>query len=208
MPEIVNAEGRPPRYYIASGLENHAAVRKMHKALGWECTFDWTEHVEVDALGWPVLTDDDVSAGGDHAVLLGEVAIAEIAGVIMADLVIVQLPGLCGTYAELGAALATGTPVLIVNAPNGAGMKRALSFHEHPMVTRVPYTAVWDQNTQEPNELRSVALEVLDRHHAGMLEPVMTISDGDGTISNIDAIAAGMKALARTYWTDIERECG
>ena len=84
------------KYYIASGLENAAAVRELKQILdaaGWHHTYDWTVHGSVY---------------GEGADRLAEVAAAESAGVIDAEVVVALLPGGRGTHTELGMAIACG----------------------------------------------------------------------------------------------------
>jgi len=82
------------RFYIASGLENAQNVRVAARTLtelGHVHAYDWTRHGDVR------------SEGGER---LAEVAAAELAAVTSSELVLVMLPGGCGTHTELGAALA------------------------------------------------------------------------------------------------------
>lgn len=90
---------RPPqKFYIASGLDNAGQVRQLAetlKAAGWTHTYDWTVHGSVAGKG------PDVFA---------ETSVAEVEGVLVAQTIIVLLPGGRGTHTELGVAL--GTTVL------------------------------------------------------------------------------------------------
>jgi nucleoside 2-deoxyribosyltransferase len=51
------------------------------------------------------------------------IALAELAGIREADVLLVLLPGGCGTHVEIGAALALGKPV-IIHAPDRATLRR------------------------------------------------------------------------------------
>lgn len=91
------------KIYIASRLENHPQVKAVRDALvadGHSITYDWTRHGSVQ---------------GEGEDRLREVAAAERAGVMTADIVIVLLPGGRGTHAELGIANALGIPVILVS---------------------------------------------------------------------------------------------
>lgn len=118
-------------YYIASGLENAAAVRALKTVLdaeGWHHTYDWTVHgaVSVDRL-------PEVSAEG----------------VWMADVVIVLLPGGRGTHTELGIAIGMVDPVvfgpdedrmrIVVYSANPGDFEikgQTCAFYHHPCVER------------------------------------------------------------------------
>jgi nucleoside 2-deoxyribosyltransferase len=81
------------KFYIASGLENAALVKKVRDELqqgGDQITYDWTLHGSVQ----------------DFPDKWREVGHAEIKGVLDADFVVVILPGGKGTHTELGIALA------------------------------------------------------------------------------------------------------
>ncbi len=82
-----------PKYYIASGLENAAAVKELKAVLdgaGWQHTYDWTAHGAV----W--------SEGAER---LSGVAERELHGVMHASVLVVLLPGGRGTHTELGVSL-------------------------------------------------------------------------------------------------------
>jgi len=90
------------RIYIASALENAAAVRELRDALavrGIGLTYDWTGHGSVQDQGEERIR---------------EVGRAEAQGVRDADLVVVLLPGGRGTHTELGIAIGAGVPVVLV----------------------------------------------------------------------------------------------
>lgn len=84
-------------YYIASGLANVDAVRKLKKILdeaGWEHTYDWTVHGSV-----PLYQCADTAR-------------SEASGVCAAHINIILLPGGRGAHAELG--IAIGSTLLAV----------------------------------------------------------------------------------------------
>lgn len=94
--------------YIATKLANHAQhneVRDRLAELGISLTYDWTEHGSVK----------DTSESR-----IIEVAEAERAGVWMADIVIVLLPGGRGTHAELGMAVSQQRTTIIYAPPEVA----------------------------------------------------------------------------------------
>lgn len=117
------------RVYIASSLENAAAVRELRDELARHdvgLTYDWTAHGSVQSLG-----EDRIA----------EVAALEAAGVHNADLVIVLLPGGRGTHTEMGIALGATVPVLLVadpahgfTGPDG----HICAFYLHHGVARAP----------------------------------------------------------------------
>lgn len=84
------------KFYIASKLENAENVRRLAVVLvaaGWEHTYDWTAHGNVR---------------GDGPVDLARVRLvgrAEARAVLLADVVIVLLPGGRGTHVEMGIAI-------------------------------------------------------------------------------------------------------
>ena len=90
------------KFYIATALTNKPAYRKVRGFLegrGHELTFDWVKAGPVDF-------ESDPDA-------LGKRAVDDLHGVLLADAVIVLLPGGRGTHAEMGAALACGKPILV-----------------------------------------------------------------------------------------------
>ncbi len=110
------------KFYIASRLDNAANARKVADYLryrGWEQTYDWTVH--------GLVTDRNQ---------LEEISLREIHGVIDADVLFVLLPGARGTHTELGAAIATCRPIVIL-AHNQEAFERdghLCVFYRHPMV--------------------------------------------------------------------------
>lgn len=90
------------RLYLASGLSNRNTVAQIARDLrdlGHVITYDWTEHGSVQDA-----SDDEKAA----------VAMAELGGVLAAEMVVAVLPGGRGTHVEIGAALGAGIPVVIV----------------------------------------------------------------------------------------------
>lgn len=124
------------RVYIATSLERvqeQRALAARLRRLGHEITYDWSVHGSVQHLG-----PDRIR----------EVAAAEVAGVVAADVVIVLLPGGRGTHVELGIALglrAHGNRprILVVGDQHDSEEARMLVagrecvFYSHPWVTRV-----------------------------------------------------------------------
>ncbi len=121
------------QYYIASGLENAAAVKDLKTILdevGWHHTYDWTVHGRVVHEMRPPIADK------------------EIEGVLQADVIIVLLPGGRGTHAELGMALAAvkldavpGESRIILYSADpekdfGANSPSTCVFYHHPLVER------------------------------------------------------------------------
>lgn len=123
------------KVYIATALEriaDHNALRDALAAQGITLTYDWTAHGSV----W--------REGPDR---IREVAVAEIQGVLDADMVIVLLPGGRGTHTELGAAIAAGKTVLLVTLdPEDLEGPRTCAFYHHPQVMSVcqPNVSRWD----------------------------------------------------------------
>lgn len=90
------------KLYLASGLQNRATVSQIAQDLrerGYVITYDWTAHGSVQDA-----SDEEKAA----------VAMAELGGVLAAELVVAILPGGRGTHVEIGAALGAGIPVIIV----------------------------------------------------------------------------------------------
>lgn len=114
------------KFYLASGLDNirnASALREALERLGYPCTYDWMRHGAAFDRGWDGLAD---------------VAAAELKGVADADLVVVLLPGGRGTHVELGAALALGKPVVILDPDHAHKLyemgPHMCSFYVHPGV--------------------------------------------------------------------------
>lgn len=110
------------KFYIASSLGNAESVRKISNYLGsrgWEQTYDWTTH--------GLITNPS---------MLPSVAIYEINGVINSDVVFVLLPGARGTHAELGAAIASKKPIIILATSPDAFNRdgHTCVFYHHPLV--------------------------------------------------------------------------
>ncbi len=98
------------RFYIASQIDNLAAVRALSTLLrdaGFQHTYDWSVHGRC--------YNPDAPENENNATM-GDVAEAELQGVIRADVVIVLLPGGRGTHIEIGAALAHRKQVFIVGS--------------------------------------------------------------------------------------------
>lgn len=115
------------KVYIASRLENAAAVRELRDELAKRdvaLTYDWTAHGSVQ---------------GQGAERMREVAHAEAKGVEDADLVIVLLPGGRGTHVEIGIAIGNGVDILLVGEqePNVQGAHDC-AFYNHDHSFRVP----------------------------------------------------------------------
>lgn len=119
------------RFYVASGLENFAAVREVSaelKALGHQQTYDWTEHCDVR------------DQGGER---MRQVAGREVSAVLEADLVIALLPGGRGTHTEIGLAVAraalTDKGQVWLWSQDGSHFmpdERTCTFYFHPRIRR------------------------------------------------------------------------
>jgi hypothetical protein len=158
--------GAPVRFYIASKLENAAAVRALASRLvsfGWTWTYDWTAHGSVQ------------DSGPER---IREVAVAEAVGVTSADLVIVLLPGGRGTHAELGIAighwLAKCSPEVAIfgtltdGDPNG----RECAFYRHDaVIARLPAM-----------DADAIALRLLARQRNGGALPAWSDTTPDAPV--------------------------
>ena len=136
-----------PSFYIASRLENAAAVRALVAQLtswGWVQSYDWTAH-------------GSVQAGGEARIR--EVALLETRGVLRADLVIVLLPGGRGTHTELGIALGSGKRVILVayfgEDLDEKGRTCAFYLHSHVTIVRDAARLEWFLRKQMSLVLRS-----------------------------------------------------
>lgn len=90
------------KVYVASKLsniDNAKRVIEYLKGIGYEISYDWTEHGSVN---------------GQGPVRYREVADAEMRGVVEADVVVALLPGGAGTHCEIGAAIALKKRVIVV----------------------------------------------------------------------------------------------
>lgn len=106
-------------FYIATAFErkvDHNVIRDALCKAGHLITHDWT----------PTGLDANID-------LWASIAVADIRGVLDADVLIVLLPGQRGTHAEMGAALAAGIPVVII-APRAGDLDHP--FYFHPGITR------------------------------------------------------------------------
>ena len=112
-------------YYLASGLENVAAVAAMTSAMeaaGFTRSYNWSAHGSVQHQGL-----DKVR----------EVALQETLGVQSAQFTLVVLPGGSGTHVELGMALAYGQNVYIYGPQDryrGTPERGTCAFYHHPNV--------------------------------------------------------------------------
>lgn len=122
------------KFYLASGLKNIEAARKLIDDLckheGWHNTYNWTKHGSAAKMA----ENQQVS----YADIAMGIAAAEIDGVRDAQVVVVLMPGGRGTHAELGAALACGKPVLMLyNDVTELETPYPCVFYNHPHVKRV-----------------------------------------------------------------------
>lgn len=114
------------KFYIASKLENHAAVSALRAELvklGHCVTYDWTVHGPVYRSG---------------LARVAAVAVDEVRGVLDADFVVVLWPGGRGTHVELGMAIAAGKPTVFVSdhEPHHEATTETCAFYHHPLVRR------------------------------------------------------------------------
>ena len=116
------------RFYVATCLAQREKAARLIAALeaaGHRCTYNWPLHgsKESQPEAWPV------------------VAQSELAGVYSAHGLIVLLPGGRGSHVELGCALGTNIPVLLVGSESDliAGGYHCV-FHYHRLVQRVAPT--------------------------------------------------------------------
>lgn len=114
------------KFYIASKLENHAAVNRLRDqlvALGHEQTYDWTTHGAV------------YRSGLDRIV---HVADAERNGVFQADFIVVLWPGGRGTHVEMGIAIGLEKKVHFISAveDHHGATPETCAFYHHSFVRR------------------------------------------------------------------------
>lgn len=118
------------KVYIATALERAEEARAFAgalAALGHTLTYSWWEHGSVQAEG---------------PERIAQVAMDELEGVRVADLVVVLLPGGRGTHTELGAALAfteqggggKAPKRVILVGPLADSGGRECAFYRHPHV--------------------------------------------------------------------------
>lgn len=92
------------KFYIASSLKNIENVRLLAenlKSLGFQHTYDWTIHSNIDSI--------------TKLRIIGE---EEVSGVLAADVVIVMLPAGKGSHVELGIALGSGKKIYLYSSTN------------------------------------------------------------------------------------------
>lgn len=109
------------RFYLASGLDNADAARRLCNRLeaeGHQCQYRWWIHGAV-------LPDR-----------MRETAELEMAGVMTADVVVILMPGGRGTHVELGIALASMKSIVLVG-PTSTIRDRPVCFYAHKRVSLV-----------------------------------------------------------------------
>ncbi|OMF37561.1 group-specific protein [Paenibacillus sp. FSL H8-0548] len=92
------------KFYIASSLKNIENVRQVAeklKARGFQQTYDWTTHSNIDSLS-----------------KLRKIGQEEVTGVLDADVVIVMIPAGKGSHVELGIALGAGKKIYLYSSTN------------------------------------------------------------------------------------------
>lgn len=154
-------------FYLASAISNVAQARMFIRELaerGWTCTFDWTAF-EIDPEVGSVLSMDQKA----------DISQQEINGVIEADVMVMLLPGGRGAHVELGAALASSVPVLLVfKTPEDLNGKYAYEciFYRHDGVSWYPYDG-------EPN-VETLAQEMDKLYDAMMAETEAWVASKGG----------------------------
>jgi hypothetical protein len=91
---------------------------------GWTHTYDWTVHGSVQQ---------------EPSKRIGQVAEAEMGGVVAAQILIALLPGGRGTHCEIGAALAVGSKVFICSEDpelDFGTTGKTCAFYHHPGVVQ------------------------------------------------------------------------
>lgn len=152
------------KYYIATGFANkecHNHLMRMLEQRGHTITFDWTRE------------EPAVPRGPSVSQRIAEM---EIQGVVDADFVFVLLPGGKGTHAEIGAALASSTPVVMVPLPQYDQDEHGVSiFYFHRLVWRsINYTSAINYAEEKHKELTSPRLNpkfLADLADEGVLKP-------------------------------------
>lgn len=156
-------------YYIATTLTNAPRAQLLADymaALGHACSYAWFAH-------------GNVGAGGEGR--LAEVAVLEMEGVRNSDVVIALLPGGRGTHIELGAAIALGKPVLLIDESD-IGFRAdesTCAFYWHPLVYR--YAGSLDE---------LVHLQVVGFHAAELVHQREAGTFGSGRYGHTAALAA------------------
>lgn len=129
-----------PRIYIAGAFSEWRAVRNVQAAVqaaGWVLTHDWTASAQAQYEG--AETADARAERKAHD------AVRDLEGVRSSDAVLVlfTLPKYQyrGTLTELGAALAFGKPVFMVESAGEDAAYRQVAFAHHPSIRRFATTA-------------------------------------------------------------------
>lgn len=127
------------RFYVASGLANRELAKKLIEhlsGLGHIVTYDWTLH-------------GDVRESGEDMLL--SVSVNEARAVCDAELVVLLLPGGCGTHTELGLAIASrANKRIIVWSEMGKEFlsgENTCVFYHHPVLERIscPFSQVGER---------------------------------------------------------------
>lgn len=111
------------RFYLSTRLDRSGQAADLLdrlKARGWERTLEWE------------INEPSTTEG------FSRLAVAQLEAIGESDIVIVLLPGGRGTYAEVGAALALGKPIILYS-PDRETLDKPYpcTFHYHPKVTVV-----------------------------------------------------------------------
>lgn len=117
-------------FYVASALGNYKAARALityMESLGAHCTFNWPAVYERYLVT------------GESTYSYPELAAMEIGAVQKARTLVLLLPVVQGGFVELGVALATHTPVLVLGDPAHKTDARGIYniFWDHPGVKHV-----------------------------------------------------------------------
>ena len=110
------------KFYIASTLsnvENVAIIADKFLKTGWQWSFNWTPFSSLGNLN-----------------SLKEISQNEVNGVLDCDLFLMLFPAQRGSHVELGIALASGKPILLLAPDENALLRNGLtcSFYHHPKV--------------------------------------------------------------------------
>lgn len=107
------------KFYIATSLLNAEAHNQLRDILvkgGHEITYDWTAHGSLQGQGTRVFRQK---------------VLAEIEGVRSCDVLVTILPGGKGTHVELGIAIGSHKPIIILGTNQDFDAERTPAPGEH-----------------------------------------------------------------------------
>ena len=176
--DALDASGRAPRprIYLAGPFTQHlvstnspASTLSQGKSSSsggligpgssWRQILLATTHA-LERLGWTVfLPHRDVSAWGERNISPGTVARECLEAVVTSDVVMAVMGESFGTHVEVGAALASGIPVVVIRSRSSAESYFASAVAESPWVAELSLATLDDLPRVVENRAFELALK-------------------------------------------------